>query len=404
MFEKVIHRLLLTRHFWRYATFNEVAELYTARLLRQTANSLIAVMSAVFLYKSGYPLLFIAMFYVLYFGFKAVLTYPSALIVARFGPKHGELFSNLLAIPSLLSLSLLAEYGVYSLGVFLVLQGLSTTLYGLSHTVSFSRVKSATHAGKEIGFMNAIDKIASGLSPLIGGLIAWLIAPEVTIWVAAGLFSVAAIPLFRTAEPVRLRQKINFSGFPWRQARAGLLANMAVGADVAVTKTVWQLFLVAVLFASSGEDAYAKIGALASVTIFVGLVVSYMFGRLIDKKRGRELMRYSAISNIAVHATRPFVSTPLLAGLVNIGNEAATTGFNMAFMRGLFDMADRSGHRIAYVLCVEMASSGGACLLFVASSLLIYMLGDSMGLALSFWVMVPLVFILARSNFPLYRR
>lgn len=404
MLKRAIHRLRLTRHFWRHVSFSEMVDLYTARLLRQTANSLIAVLSAVFLYKSGYPLIFIALFYVAYYGFKVLITYPCALVVARFGPKHSELYANLLALPSLVSLSFLSEYGLHSLGAFLVLQGLSTSLYGLSHTVSFSKVRSTADTGRQIGFMSVIDKVASGLSPVIGGLIAWLIAPEVTIWVAAGLFSVAAIPLLRTAEPVRLRQNINFTGFPWRQARASLVANMAVGADTAVTKNIWQLFLVAVLFASSGEEAYAKIGALASITTIVGLGSSYIFGRLIDGRRGRDLMRYSALGNIAIHAVRPFVSTPLSAGLVNIGNEAATTGFRMAFMRGLFDMADRSGHRIAYVLCVEVALNVGACSLFIASTLLLLIAGEVRGLMMSFWLMIPLVFIVTRSNFPLYRR
>ena len=231
MFEKAIHRVLLRRHFWRHATFSEVAELYTARLLRQVANSLISMMVAVFLYKSGYSLVFITSFYAIYFGFKVLVSYPVARVVAHFGPKHGTLFANILAIPSLLAFSLLSEYGMYSLVVFLIVQGVSITLYDLSYMVNFSKVKNTKFAGKEIGFMNSIDKIATGFSPLVGGIIAWLISPEVTIWIAASLFAVAAVPLFRSAEPVRLRQQINFGGFPWRQAREGLMAQIAVGAD-----------------------------------------------------------------------------------------------------------------------------------------------------------------------------
>lgn len=404
MIEKFIHRLFLRRHFWRSATFGEVADLYASRLLRQTANSLISMMVAVFLYKSGYSLVFIAGFYACYFGLKGLFSYPCARIIARYGSKHGTLYANLLAIPSLLAFSMLNEYGIWSLLIFMVVQVTSVTLYDFSHMVNFSKVKSNEYAGKEIGFMNSIDKLATGLSPLIGGMIAWLMGPEVTIWIAAGLFAVAAVPLFRTAEPVKLRQKIDFRGFPWRQARAGLLAQVAFGADFNSKQILWPLFLVAVLFAGSGEDVYAKIGTLASITVVVGIITSHVFGKLIDKRKGYDLLRYSAIGNAIVHAIRPFAGTPLSAGLINAANETATTGYTMAFMRGMYDMSDRSGHRLAYLFYIEIAYNVGSGLLFAGSSILLLALGEVWGLTISFWLMVPLVFFMARPNFPLYRR
>ena len=96
MIEKFIHRLLLRRHFWRHVTLSEVAELYAARLLRMTAGSLISVMAAVYMFMNGYSVLYISVAYACYFLFKAVASYPCARVIARFGPKHGMLFANIL--------------------------------------------------------------------------------------------------------------------------------------------------------------------------------------------------------------------------------------------------------------------------------------------------------------------
>lgn len=404
MIQSVIHRLLLRRHFWRYATFSEVAELYAARLLRMTANSLVSVFVAVFLYKSGYSLVYIAAFYALYFAFKIAISTPAALLTARIGPKHGMLVANIFAIPSLIALPLLPHIGEWALVIFTICQGTSVALYGICHLVDFSKVKHADHAGKEISFMNIMDKIAAGVSPLIGGVIAWLASPELTMWLAAGLFLVAALPLLRTAEPVRVGQKVSFRGFPWRETWRSLVANTGVGIDNTTTIVLWPLFLTIVVLAGSGSSVYAQIGGLATITLFVGFIASQMYGILIDRRRGGELLRYATIANSFTHAIRPFIYTPVAAALANVINETATTGYTMAFIRGMFDLADRSGHRIAYLLLVEVSLNVGSLLISLVLLGCALVLAAPAALSVSFFIAAALTLSIAFANFPLYRR
>lgn len=404
MIERLIHRLLLRRHFWRHVTLSEVAELYAARLLRMTAASLISVMSAVYMYKNGYSVTFIVGIYAIYFMFKVLFAYPVARIIARFGPKHSMFFANILMIPSLLFFLELPNHGVWALVGHLIFYGLSIGLYDMAHLVSFSKIKSVKHAGREMGFMNIVDKLAKGMSPFLGGLAAWLLGPEVTIWVASGLFLASAIPLFRSAEPVRTRQKIDFRGFPWRQAWRSFMAEIAVGADNAGTGILWQLFLVAIVLAGAGDEAYAKIGALASVTLLVGLIIPRVYGRIVDRHRGRELLRYGVIGNSMVHMMRPLVATPVAAGMTNVVHEAASTAYAMSFMRGMFDLADRSGHRIAYLLMMEGMLNLGSSVMFAIATVLLLVFGDTIGLSLTFFVLGLMTLLIGTARFPLYRR
>jgi len=169
MIQQLIHRLLLGRHFWRYATFSEVAELYASRMLRMLAINMSASFVSVYLYQNGYPIHFIALYWVGFFLFKVLAALPAAKYAAAFGPKHGILLSNILYIPSMLIFAFVPEWGVPAIIIAGALQGLSATLYDLCYLIDFSKVKSIDHAGKEIAYMNIVEKIATGLSPLIGG-------------------------------------------------------------------------------------------------------------------------------------------------------------------------------------------------------------------------------------------
>lgn len=404
MIEKFIHRLLLRRHFWRHVTLSEVAELYAARLLRMTAGSLISVMAAVYLYKNGYSVSFIVGAYGVYFVFKALVAYPCAQLIARFGPKHGMFFANIVMIPALLGFLALPKLGLWGLIGHLFFYGISVALYDMAHLISFSKVKSIEHAGRELGFMNIMDKLAKGISPFIGGLVAWLLGPEVTIWVASALFLLSAVPLFRSAEPVRTRQRITFAGFPWRQTWRSLAAEAAVGVDGVGNNMLWQLFLVAIVLAGSGDEAYAKIGALASITLTVGLIIPRIYGRIVDKRRGAELLRYGVVANSIVHVVRPWIATPVAAGMLNVAHESASTAYIISFMRGMFDLADRSGHRIAYLLLIEIMINLGAAVISGIAVLLLFCFGDKAGLSMTFVLTGVLTLLISFAKFPLYRR
>jgi MFS family permease len=404
MIQSLIHRFLKRRHFWRYASFNEVAELYTARFLRQTAGFLISMFVVVYMYREGYSLSQISLFYIWYFSFKAFVAYFAALYAARFGPKHGMLMANILSIPALMAFSLLTEYDWLALIIFSIFQSTSITLYQQSHLIDFSKVKHLKNAGKEISFMNIIDKITASLSPLIGGIVAWQLGPQVTVWLAVILYSIAALPLLRTAEPVITRQKISFQAFPWKNAWRSMVASVAVGVDAATSVVVWPLFLAAILFAGSGDDVYAKIGGLASITLIVSFLASRTYGVLIDQSKGRQLLQYAAIGNALTHLSRVFVATPFSAALVNVINEVATTGTMMSFTRGVFDLADRTGHRIAYLYLVELMHCIGLILLFVLLFVFLLFFDDHVSFALIFVVTGFLTLGIASARFPLYRK
>lgn len=360
--KRTITILLQRRHFWHHATFSEVAELYIARLMRMVAINIGAAFMSVYLFKSGYELWWIAAFWAAYRLFKIAISVPAAAVVAHLGPKHTTLLSNLLYIPSMLLFAMLNEWGAQVMWFVAMFQGLSATLYEISHLVNFSKVKDAQIAGKQMAYMDITERVAKAASPLIGGVIAYAFDPRVTIIASTVLFIFAAWPLLRTGEPVKTGQKISFRQFPWRDTWHSLVGSAAWGYEVAVATAGWPLFLIGVVFVSDNNEVYAAIGALSSVVYAVSIVAARAYGRLIDHQAGGALLRYTAAAAGAVHIVRAFAVHPVIAMAVNMVHEVTATGYNMAFMRGMFDVADRSGRRIVYLALVQIATTTGGML------------------------------------------
>lgn len=405
MLYRIIHRILLRRHFWRYATFSEVAELYVSRMFRMFALKFVAVFTSVYLFELGYGLVFIGLFWAAFYFLKALFAWPSAKIAARFGPKHGILYSNVISAVAMIFLPFVPEYGLAVLGVWCVLHAFSCCLNNLCYMIDFSKVKSMDHAGKEIGYMSIVEKVATGISPLVGGVVAFLFGPSAAIMLSAAFFLMSAMPLLRTAEPTRLNQKLHFKGFPWRGVWRSLVAEVGIGADVFATGNAWSLYMVVMIFALDGDEVYAKIGFFTSLTLFIGMVASYAFGRLIDRRQGLLLLWSSVIVNSLTHVFRPTVGS--VAGIVanNAVNDVATTGYNMAFTRGVFDTADRSGFRIMYLFLVEIVANLGAGVASLLFSLSFYLLVVPKNGFMAFFVLIAaFTLVIAAPRFALYRK
>jgi len=369
------------------------------------AFNLAASFMSIFLFQHGYGIPFIAMFWTIFFAYKAVIAIPLAALAARIGAKHGILVSNLLFIPSMIAFALVPQYGPWLLAIVVLFQGASSTLYAISYNIDFSKVKSVDHAGKEIAFMNIIEKVTTGLSPLIGGVLAFIFGPEVVLIIAAFVFLLAALPLLRTAEQERPHQKLNFKGFPWHLIRPNIPAQISLGFDVFTSGTAWTIYTaVFVIGVAATNEVYALNGVLLSVVLFAALGASYAYGKLIDRNKGRELLKFASIGNAVTHFMRGFTGTPIGVAGLNIANEAATTGYSMAYTRGVFDNADLSGERTTYLGIVEVQSNigaaiGGLLLFFLSSGI-----GDKPSLQTFFLIAAGVVLLITTARFPLYRK
>lgn len=405
MVRRIFHDMLLRRHFWRYATFSEVAELYVSRMLRMAALYLVNAFVSVYMYQMGYSLSTIAFVWVIFYIFKVFVTLLLARFIAWIGPKHAILVSNLLYIPAMILFANVDGGGFGLLIPALLLQGLSSSLYAVAYSIDFSKVKNVQHAGKEIAYMNIFEKVTTGLSPVVGGFLAYWFGPHVIILLAAVLFAFAAMPLLKTGEQVRRNQRLKFVGFPWRLLFRHATAQFAYGFDVFVSGTAWSLYVaVFIIGMSSGNKVYATTGLLTSVVLVVAIFASYTYGKIIDRNKGKQLMNAATVMNAITHLVRPFIQTTVPVAGLNAANELATTGYLLPYTRAVFDNADISGARVTYLGFTEVIANIGAALGAVILGFLLLVFESQTAFQAFFFVGAAVSLLILTARFPLYKK
>jgi MFS family permease len=350
MIAKIIKTILEPRHFWRTVGFDELSELYTSQLLRSLSTSLVGIFVPVYLYKIGYTITAIATMFLIWFIVRPFWSYVSARIIALLGPKHAIALSVVLQI-LYLSLILSIESMNWPLALIGVVGSFCYGLYMMAFEVDFSKIKHSEHGGKELGYLQIFERAGAVAGPLVGGLVATFADPRYTIALAIVVMCASLVPIFLSAEAVRVNQVIIVKGFPFKRFKRNLLVSGAFHLENVVTATVWPLFLGAFVLTS---NTYAQLGILTAISTAVAIFAVFTIGRLIDKDKGRQLLNIGAVINAVVHLFRPFVGSPIQALAVNLVNEPATAMYRMPFLKGRYDESDSApGYRIVYFMIIE---------------------------------------------------
>jgi len=356
MLKKTVYRLLAHRHPWRTINFDELSELYISVMFRSFSLNLTGLFVPIYLLHLHYGVVAIFTMFGCYFTFRTLVSdLLAGFTVARIGPKHALLVGNMLLIAST-ALFLSLPSITWPLWLVACIWGASTSYYFIPLNVDFSKVKHSEHGGKELGYVNIMDKLGAALGPLVGGVLGTVFGAQYIFLVAAILLIAGTLPLFRTIEPVRLHQRLDFSSLQADGLKRDFVSYAGLGVENTLSMFLWPLFLGA--FVLLGDSAYAKLGILVAVSVSVAVVSARTIGKLIDERQGRYLLRTGAAINALLHLVRPFITTYTGALGVNLANEAVTISYRMPYLKGLFDAADDlPGYRIVYITSMELVAS-----------------------------------------------
>lgn len=405
MVSELLRRIIPGRSYWGVAPFSEMSELYAARFLRMVSQNMVGVFVAVFIYQKGYSLASIMVIIGVYYILRAIISFFSAYYIAWVSPKRAILVSNIFAIPALVALTTIDEFTFASVVVFFVCQAFAITIYTIASDMQFSSLKSDEAGGRELGVLHIMEKVGTGVAPMIGGFVAYWFGPEYTMWVAAILSIVSAFPLFMTPEKIRRKQRVMYRGMPWSQLRPQFFSYSILGADQVVSGATWSLFAAIAVFSITSNAVYAELGVAFSVSLIVSVIVSHIFGKVIDKRRGRELMLSGILMNSAVHISRCFISTPAGVITTNATNEIGTSAYQMPYLRSYIDTADNlPGYRVAYISMMSVFFCVGAALLSFITAAAVVWLGMLYGLMTSFVCMAIATYGVYWSGFDALRR
>lgn len=354
MIRKLLRRVLEPRHFWRDSGFTELNELYLSSLLRRLSISVLMIFVPIYLYREGYIVASIFTIYAIFFLSKAICDVLAGFTVARFGPKHTMIVAALLQVAST-ALFMTVPQHHWSIFILGSIWGASASFYFIPYHVEFSKIKHSKHAGSEIGYMNVVERAGAALGPAIGGGLAVFFGAPAIFLVGTILAFMSLWPLFRSSEPVRTKQQLNFADFPLARARRDIVSYIGLNVENTICINAWPFYVS--LFILTGS-VYAQLGIMSSVAIIASIYSAHWVGKLLDKKGGLELMRLSLLVNATIHAFRPFVSTLLPSYAVSVANEVVTNGYRIPYTKGMYAAADEyPGFRIVYVVTMECIGS-----------------------------------------------
>lgn len=373
MLQKLFKRFLTRRHPWRDIGFDELSELYTSMMFRSMAQSIIGIFIPIYLYKFGYEISEIFLFFAEAYIFWQFAALAGAWIVARIGPKHSMLMSHFLIIISMAMLITLSSVA-WPLLVVALFFGASNGLFFLAFHIDFSKVKHSEHGGKEVGWMFIMQKVGLALGPILGGGVAYFFGAQYIFLVSIILIFLGALPLFTTGEPIKIHQTINFAALPFKRVRRDIFSHAVQGVEALIQVIVWPFFIALIIFP---ESPYINLGVITSVSVVIAFIASRSIGVVIDKRRGRQLLRTGSTVNAGLHLFRPFASTfPVALGL-NMLSEIISPMFRMPYFKGMYDAADDyPGSRIVYISVMETTCAFARAGFFLLASGVAYLLSD----------------------------
>lgn len=354
MLKQLIYKIAAHRHPWREMKFDELAELYTSMTLRSLGFGIIGIFVPIYLYQSGVSLQDIFLFYGLFFLLRIPVAYGTAFLVGRIGPKHTIAVSTIIFI---FFLSLLLSYSQFQWPLLMLSFWftLANGLFFIAYNTDFSKINHKKHGGKELGWLYIFERAGFALGPVVGGLIASYIAPELTILVAILVLLLSLLPLFMTKEPVKTHQHVEFSSFGLKKHTANYVALAAFNIENFASTALWPLFIGVYIFT---DDTYAKLGGLIGASMVVSMFSARMFGKFIDARKGRYLLNHGVVINAITHGLRSIITSAPGAIGISIVNEPTTLSYRMPLLKGYYDAADsHEKDRIVYITWMEIISA-----------------------------------------------
>ena len=357
---------------------SEMQILYMAKMLRFFALNLSGGFVLMHIYELGYGWAGVILALILIWSVRTISVFLGGIYVAKNGPKHGILLSNLLSIPLLILVGLAKEFGLWAVVLAMILQGATLAIYNLAYFIDFSRVKKGENASKQIGWMSVIEKASGVVAPIVGSWLAVSFGAQSAMFVSAAIYAASAVPLLATREISKDNFKIDLKSFPYKKHKRNFIAHFWAGA-YGVYAAIWGVFVPVFIF--SNENSYGVIGFLASLSSAFSIIISIILGKSISEKSGKMVLQGSIVGyTLSILVAGALVFTKSAAILVNLFFEMFGVGYKISGMKGFFSDADMSKRRIEYFMIYEGTYILGSIFFASLAGILALIFGAEAGL------------------------
>lgn len=277
------------RNFLPYRMRRQEKELFISNIIINLALAMVQIFEPIYLYKIGYSIFQIALFYLIIYVAYFFFLPLGAKFANRFGYESGMFIGSALYVPFYLSLFFIAKFPAMFF-VAIVLYVLQKTFYWPAFHADFSHNSADKEEGREISSSSISSSLMFVLGPIFGGLIITFLGFSVLFIISSILFIGSNVPMLLTKEKFTKRDfKYSFVlKNIFKKSNLKFLFSSIGYAEEFVLWVFWPIFMVYII------NSYEKIGVLSGISTMIMLIATLYIGRLCDKRDKKFVLRFSS--------------------------------------------------------------------------------------------------------------
>ncbi|MFW0838055.1 MAG: MFS transporter [Candidatus Komeilibacteria bacterium] len=351
----------------------EIRELYSSALILNFGLALIFIFEPIYLFRLGYSLQQIMLFWVMVYGIY-VFTLPlGAKVAERFGYEHTMFYGTFFWILLYLSMYMIQIYPVffYITPLIYVLQ---KSLYWPAYHADFAKYSEGSEGGREISTLTTLNSLIFIIGPALGGFILYEWGFSVLFILVSVIFLLSNIPMLITKEkfvPVKIDYEHSLKRLFRPEHRKSFLAYLGFGEEILVV-VVWPIFIS--LFIKS----YLSIGGLIAATTLLTAVVTMLSGRMSDQMDKRRILRYGVSFYFISWMMRIFWHSSVGIFFTDTLSRLSKSGLIAVPLTAITYENAKNGKVINTILLFEMSLALGKFLAVLAVFILLFMFGGGL--------------------------
>ena len=329
---------------------SDIKSITLALLFNGFAHNLISIFIPLIIMSNHGTLLDVARFYLTYALVKLCINYPAMRIIQRYSASLGLYCGFISGALELLGISWYTSTG--NLGYLTASAVALAVANGFGWNAQhlyLSRTLNDRTRSRNLASIDILGNILGIIAPLFAATIATSCGESVLLWCAIGIILSTLIPLrkmyaYEKSHPLtQERLTYSLSGAPWRD----IFANFCFNIETAVGLMVWPIYL------ALAVGGYHTIGLITTVGFIASLLVVQYAGKRGDSGKNSSTLLQGCVASSCAHFIRPFVSTPLVIGIVAACYQSTLRYMVNAWSSFYYYHARNRG--ISYIVSMEIA-------------------------------------------------
>ncbi|MBI2356361.1 MAG: MFS transporter [Candidatus Doudnabacteria bacterium] len=362
-------------HYFSHHVNREVKEVYWSAAFFNLALTLTFIFEPIFLYKLGYGLGQILIFYAFVYFWYSVLIFGGARVTSLIGYKHAMFLGSVFYVLYWLTLYQIGSYA--SLFYFApVLLAIQKSLFWPAYDAEVAISSQKSQRGREVAVLFSTIELVTIVGPLLGGAISYFYGFQALFLVGSILMLFSVYPLFRSKE-VYTRHKFHFRNFikVFRRYPLNFLGYWGYAEDLMIM-TLWPVFMFLTV------SSVFHVGTIATFASIIATVIMLYLGKLTDRLSKVELVQVGALVYGLTWVFR-FLAKGFWPVLTFDALTRTGKGFlNVPMISLTYDLAGSEGseHAIAYSVFYEFSLAIGKVLTALSGIVILALTGNV------FWV------------------